>query len=241
MAIEFDVENLIGKVDAITATQLPYAGSRAMNQLGWQLKSEAWPVFAKQRFDRPVPFTESALRYKHEKGSLSLLVEFNTEAPKGQDPARYLFPTSTGSSIYITRFTKALRQKGIIPSSYVAIPNTRGRALAGEINQYGNVKPGFYQAVLKALDRNAGDRTRSKYRDYRFFSVPDNRKPQRSGQHLKPGIYRAKGTSLDGLLFSYTQDTPSVPRIWDFEEFATAATNERLPVLLNKYIAEALR
>jgi hypothetical protein len=140
MAIEFDVENLIGKVDAITATQLPYAGSRAMNQLGWQLKSEAWPVFAKQRFDRPVPFTESALRYKHEKGSLSLLVEFNTEAPKGQDPARYLFPTSTGSSIYITRFTKALRQKGIIPSSYVAIPNTRGRALAGEINQYGNVK-----------------------------------------------------------------------------------------------------
>lgn len=41
MAIEFDVEELIGKVDAITATQLPYAGSRAMNQLGWQLKFEA--------------------------------------------------------------------------------------------------------------------------------------------------------------------------------------------------------
>lgn len=241
MAIEFDVEKLIGKVDAITATQLPYAGSRAMNQLGWVLKSEAWPQFASQRFRAPVPFTQSALRYKHERGSLSLLLEFNTEAPKGQDPARYLFPTSVGGDIYVTRFSRALRQKGIVPAGYVAIPNLNGRALAGEINEYGNVKAGFYQAVLKALDRNAGDKTRSKYRDYRFFSVPDNRKPQRSGQRLKPGIYRAKGRALDGLLFAYAQQTPTVPRLWDFEEFATQATNERLPALLNKAIAEALR
>ena len=121
----------------------------------------------------------------------------------GQDPARYLAPVQDGGAIYVTSFTRKLARMGAMPATYkYASPNKGSLGLAGQINEYGNVKAGFYRSVITALDRKAGAKTRSKYGDSRFFSVPDGRKPGRTNQRLTPGIYRQKG-SLLSQIFSY--------------------------------------
>jgi hypothetical protein len=102
MAITFDVEEITGKLDAIRLTQLPFAASRAANQLGWELKNSAWPAFARRAFTSsgpPVPFTTGGggvvggLLYEHNRGEPKLEISLDRPAPKGQDPARYLAPT----------------------------------------------------------------------------------------------------------------------------------------------------
>jgi len=58
---------------------------------------------------------------------------------------------------------------------------------------------------------------------------------------LKPGIYRAKGRGELQQLFSYLDSVPTVPSIWNFEEFAE---RESLPILeriLPQFIEEALK
>lgn len=240
MAIEFDVEELIGRVDAITATQLPFAARRAMFSYANILRKEAWPAYSKVNFENPVPFTTSGLFAKAD--GLTVTLSFDRDAPKGQDPSRYLAPTETGGEIYVTRFSRAIKNNGIMPSAYAyAAPNTRSSGFAGEINEYGNIKSGFYKAVLAALKRKPGAKTRSKYRDYRFFSVPDGRRPSRANQRLKPGIYRQKSREPLQKLFGYLENKPTVSKRWDFNEFAEISGKELLPGLLDKYISEAFR
>jgi hypothetical protein len=247
--ITFDAEELIGKLDAIRSSQLPYAASRAMNQLGWQLKSNAWPAYSRRVFRDPVPFTESALGYQIERGSTTLTISMNPDAPKGQDPARYLSPVETGGSIYVTRFSRALKARNMMPGEFsYASPWIGGGGFSGEVTSQGNVRPSYYQSILAGLERGntpqltkSGRRSKAGYASYRFFSVPDGRRPSRGGQHLPPGIYRAKGRSELKLLFRYLQKPPTVPAVWDFEQFALEESRKILPGLLNRMIEEALR
>jgi hypothetical protein len=245
MAIEFDVEELIGKVDAITATQLPYAGSRAMNQLGWKLKSEAWPEFARRTFDRTVPFTtggsgvRGGLRYVHERGSLSLEINLDHTAEGGQDPARYLFPTSTKSSgsIYITRFSRLLRAEGYLGGDKAAVPALGNPVLAE--NLVNGRLPGSYYKQLR--DRVVKGESK-KIKGDRYFIVKEgDTNPRVSHLKTRPGIYRVKAsTGSPSRIFAFV-DPPSVRQKWSFENFAEEATNKYLPSLLTKAIDEALK
>lgn len=251
MPIIFDAEEITGKLDAIRLTQLPFAASRAANQLGWELKNSAWPAFAKRTFTAsgpPVPFTTGGsgvtggLLYKHNRGDARVEISFDRPAPKGQDPARYLAPSESGGSIYITRFSRALGRQGYMPSNFkYAAPLKSSNGFAGQMN--GKViKPGYYQAILAGLARGltpaqtpSGNRSRSKFTGYRFFSAPEAR------GKLKPGIYRAKGRGELQQLFSFLDSVPTVPPIWNFEEFAE---RESLPILeriLPQFIEEALK
>jgi hypothetical protein len=251
MAITFDAEEITGKLDAIRLTQLPFAASRAANQLGWELKNNAWPAFARRAFTAsgpPVPFTTGGggvaggLLYKHNRGDARVEISLDRPAPKGQDPARYLAPTESGGSIYITRFSRALGNQGYMPSNFkYAAPLKGSNGFAGQMN--GKViKPGYYQSILAGLARGStptktpsGNRSRAKFTGYRFFSLPQAR------GSLKPGIYRAKGRGELQQLFSYLDQTPSVPSLWSFEEFAE---RESLPILeriLPQFIEEALK
>ena len=245
MAIEFDVEELIGKVDAITATQLPYAGSRAMNQLGWKLKTEAWPEFARRTFDRTVPFTtggpgvRGGLRYVHERGSLSLEINLNHTAEGGQDPARYLFPTSFDSSgsIYVTRFSRLLRSKDYLDGSKAAVAALGNPVLAE--NLVNGRLPGSYYKQLRDRVVLGGSK---KIKGDRYFIVKEN-DPNPKVSHLKsrPGIYRVKASGgHPSRIFAFI-DPPRVRQKWSFEDFAKEATGKHLPGLLSKALDEAMR
>lgn len=251
MAITFDVQEITGELDAIRLTQLPFAASRAANQLGWELKNSAWPAFARRAFTAsgsPVPFTTGGggvtggLLYKHNRGEARVEIRLDRPAPKGQDPARYLAPSQSGGSIYITRFSRALGYQGQMPSNFkYAAPLKLSGAFSGQMNGK-TINPGYYKAILAGLARGStpeltpsGNRSRSKSAGYRFFSVP-----QKRGK-LNPGIYRAQGRGQLQQLFTFLDSAPTVPSIWSFEEFAAQESAPILERILPQFIEEALQ
>jgi hypothetical protein len=239
--IEFDVDALIGKVDALRGAQLPYAGNQALKQLGFQLRGELQREM-RDKFENPVPFTISSPRYRVD--GLELTVSISKDGAKGQDPARYLFPVTAegggvggGKPAYITRFTRAVRALGVVDASYYAIPFLKGRGV--RLNAYGNMSPGQYQQVLQGLRTGTGAGKQGS--QWRYFSVPDGRKGGASGRgRLKPGIYRAKSNDVQ-LLFNYARKQPTVPVLFDFEGVVTRRSQEILPSLLSKALDDALK
>jgi hypothetical protein len=242
-SVEFDVESLIGAINAVQATQIKYAGTQAMKRLGYELRTQLSQYMGKT-FNNPVPFTLSSPRYRADGLETEILI--SREGAKGQDPARYLYPVSTedgaaNKPAYVTRFTKALRAKGIVNESYYAVPWKDGRAVP--LNSYDNVPAAFYQSVLAGLARyGVAGAKGTKQAGYQFFSVPDRRigPSIRRTASLKQGIYRVKGSQLD-FLFGYARRPPIVPAKFDFAGFTTRRAEEILPTLLSQELAKAMR
>lgn len=241
-SIEFDVESLLGQLNAVQATQIKYAGTQAMKRLGYELKQELSQYMAKT-FRDPVPFTLSSPRYKA--NGLETEISISRTGPKGQDPGRYLYPVSTedgagAKPAYITRFTKALWANGIASRDRYALPWIGSRAVP--TNDYGNVPNTFYQSVLAGLKRYGVPKKGGPNPGFRIFSVPDNRFSPQSPRiaHLKPGIYRAKGKQLD-YLFSYATEHPTVTTNFDFSGFTFRRAEQLLPTLLSQELEKAMR
>jgi hypothetical protein len=241
-SIEFDVEALIGQLNAVQGTQIKYAGTQAMKRLGYELKQELSQHMAKT-FRDPVPFTLASPRYKAT--GLETEISISRVGPKGQDPGRYLYPVSTEDTpgakpAYITRFTKALWAKGIVDRSYFAVPWLDGRAVPTNAN--GNVPASFYQSTLAGLDRFGLAKKGGPTSGYKFFSVPDRRigPAVRRMSSFKPGIYRAKGSQVD-FLFGYARRNPIVRTNFDFSGFAFRRAEQLLPTLLSQELEKAMR
>lgn len=237
-SIEFDAQKLIGSIDALRGAQLPFAGNRALKQLGFQLRGELQREM-RDKFENPVPFTIGSPRYSVD--GLELTVSISKDGAKGQDPARYLYPVTAeggvggGKPAYITRFTRAIRALGVVDPSYYAIPFLQGRGV--RVNAYGNMTPGQYQQVLQGLKTGTGAGRQGS--QWRYFSVPDNRKAGKSGG-LKPGIYRAKSNDVQ-LLFTYARRQPTVPVLFDFEGVVRERSQALLPSILSKALDDALK
>lgn len=231
-SIEFQADALISRIDALRGAQLPFAGNRALRQLGFSLRTELQREM-RDKFENPVPFTISSPRYAVD--GLELTVSISKDGAKGQDPARYLFPVTKGGPAYITRFTRAIRRLGIVDGSYYAIPFLKGVGV--RTNSYGNMTPGQYQQTLAGLVAGVGAGKQGS--QWRYFSVPDQRKPGRRGG-LKPGIYRAKSNDVQ-LLFTYARQHPQVPALFDFEGVVARHSQEVLPSLLSRALDDALK
>ena len=235
--ITFDADSLIGTVNALQGAQLPYAGKRALQKLGFELRKDLASYMGEQ-FANPVQFTLRSPRYAAD--GLELRISISTDGAKGQDPARYLYPVSTedgagGKPAYTTRFTRALRKNGIIDPSMYAIPFLEGRGV--RLNSYGNMSPGQYQQVLTALKSDSG--MGAGKRAWRYFAIPDRRRTSTRPTRLPAGIYRAKGSDVQRL-FTLTTTQPKVPSIFDFYGRTTATTQRLLPTLLSQALRDAL-
>ena len=232
-SIEFDVDALIGKVDALRGAQLPFAGNRALKQLGFQLRGELQREM-RDKFENPVPFTLSSPRYRVD--GLELTVSISKDGAKGQDPARYLYPVTQGGDAYITRFTRAVRALGIVGPEYYAIPFLGGVGVRK--NAYENMLPAQYTQTLAGLKVGRGSGKQGS--QWRYISIPDNRKAPRKGG-LKPGIYRIKGRNEVNMLFTYARKHPQVPALFDFEGVVRDRAERILPSLLSKALDDALK
>lgn len=234
-SIEFDAQALIGSIDALRGAQLPFAGNRALRQLGFSLRTELQREM-RDKFQNPVPFTISSPRYAVD--GLELTVSISKDGAKGQDPARYLFPVTQGGDAYITRFTRAIRRIGVVDASYYAIPFLKGVGV--RLNAYGNMSPGQYQQTLAGLKADGGRGVGKRGAQWRYFSVPDQRGGKRPTGRLKPGIYRAKSNDVQ-LLFTYARQKPQVPALFDFEGVVQRHSQAVLPSLLSKALDDALK
>ena len=243
--IEFNVDALVGRLNALQATQINYAGSRAMRRLGFMLRNQL-SQHMQQVFRDPVPYTLSSPRY--DASGLSLYLRISTDGARGQDPARYLYPVSTEGTAgakpaYTTRFARALRHRGIVGDSYYPVPWLEGRGVP--TNSYGNVPPSFYQQTLAGLARQgaAGGR-RSRAAGWQYFSAPDDRPGpairSMTAFKKKPGIYRVKGRDLQ-FLFGYARRPPIVPTPLNIPAFAQSRAQLLLPNLLREELDRALR
>ena len=237
-SIEFDAQALIGRIDALRGAQLPFAGNRALRQLGFQLRGELQKEM-RDKFQNPVPFTINSPRYRVD--GLELTVSISKDGAKGQDPARYLYPVTAEGGVggskpaYITRFTKAIRALGIVGPEYYAIPFMQGVGVRK--NAYDNMSPGQYQQVLAGLKVGTGAGKQGS--KWRYISIPDNRKKPRPGG-LNPGIYRVKTGEVQ-LLFTYARKQPRVPVLFDFEGVVEMQSRKLLPSLLSKALDDALK
>jgi hypothetical protein len=234
--ITFDADSLIGTVNALQGAQLPYAGKRALQKLGFELRKDLASYMGEQ-FANPVQFTLRSPRYAAD--GLELRISISTDGAKGQDPARYLYPVSTedgagGKPAYTTRFTRALRKNGIIDAATYAIPFLKGNGVR-LVN--GNMSPGQYQQVLAALKTETG--MGAGKRAWRYFAVPDRRKTTVRTNHLAPGIFRTQGRTLQRL-FNFTTTQPKVPSIFDFYGRTTATAQRLMPTLLSQALRDAL-
>ena len=231
--IEFQADQLIKSLDALRGAQLPFAGNRALRQLGFQLRGELQREM-RDKFQNPVPFTINSPRYSVD--GLELTVSISKDGAKGQDPARYLYPVTEGGPAYITRFTRAIRALAIVGPEYYAIPFLNGVGVRK--NAYDNMSPGQYQQVLAGLKVGKGSGRQGS--QWRYISIPDGRKQPRGGG-LKPGIYRIKGKNQVNKLFNYTQKEPKVPFKFDFEGVVRDRSETLLPSLLSKALDDALK
>lgn len=245
-SITFDVERLIGALNVIEGTQIRYAGTQAMKRLGYELQ-QATRNEMPRIFDRPVPFTISSVLYRAEGLTTTLYIN-SGNAPKGQDPARYLYPVSTDDTqgakpAYITRFTRALRKQGIINDSYYAVPWFAGAGVP--TNSYGNVPAAFYQSTLAGLLRQgAPGARRTSQAGWQYISVPDGRVGpaiRRTGSLARnPGIYRVRGRELQ-FLFGYSRRPPIVPTIFDWHGSLQRRAEPLLSRLLRQELDKAMR
>lgn len=231
--IEFQADQLIKSLDALRGAQLPFAGNRALRQLGFQLRGELQREM-RDKFQNPVPFTINSPRYSVD--GLELTVSISKDGAKGQDPARYLYPVTEGGPAYTTRFTRAIRALAIVGPEYYAIPFLNGVGVRK--NAYDNMSPGQYQQVLAGLKVGKGSGRQGS--QWRYISIPDGRKQPRGGG-LKPGIYRIKGRNQVNKLFNYTQKEPKVPFKFDFEGVVRDRSETLLPSLLSKALDDALK
>jgi hypothetical protein len=235
--ITFQADQLIGYVTALQAVQLPYAGKRALQKLGFELRKDLASYMGEQ-FANPVQFTLRSPRYSADE--LELTISISKDGAKGQDPARYLYPVSTedgagGKAAYTTRFTRALRKTGVIDAATYAIPFLEGRGV--RLNSYGNMSPGQYQQVLTALKSDSG--MGAGKRAWRYFAIPDRRRTSTRPNRLPAGIYRAKGNDVQRL-FALTTTQPKVPTIFDFYGRISSSSERLMPTLLSQALRDAL-
>lgn len=246
-SVTFDATQLLRGLSVLEGTQIRYAGNKALRRLGYELQGEVTKYMA-QTFNDPVPFTLASPRYDANTDLTLRMYVRKDRVPKGQDPGRYLYPVSTDDAIgskpaYTTRFTRALRHRGIVDSSYYAVPWKEGRGVP--VDSRGNVPATFYGATLAGLARQgAPGNRRTKQAGWQYFSVPDRRiGPAIRGWDAlarTPGIYRVKGRDLE-LLFGYARRPPMVPTKFDFSGFLSSAAEPRLRRLLRQELDAALR
>jgi hypothetical protein len=239
MAITFNAERLIGRLNILESAQFQYAGTQAMRRLGFELRKDVGQHM-QATFNRAIPRTVGSTLYR-ETGGLAVGIYINRDGDdKGQSPASYLYPLTVGGDALTTRFTSGLRKQGIIDSKTWALnwlPDP------GTPTRNGTTDPGLLQALLSALGQSGGRlaSSRAKYGrgGVRYFSVPDLRNPRKTP--LAPGIYRVKASERPERLMGYLQRQPTVPAKFDFEGVVRERSQALLPGILRAELARALR
>lgn len=244
--ITFQVDDLVKNLDLMAQVQVPYAAKQTMKRLGFELKRELGQNL-QAVFQDPIPITVKSPQYTARGVELEMRIE-NTRVSKGRGPQEYLFPATTdapgqfGKKPYLeTGLGRFLKRQGYLGDanavlSWVALPGV-------PTTQYGNVQPGFIQAVIQALGNAEAPgrlrQTRAKYGGAnRYFSVPESKR----GQGLAPGIYRVKGASRPERLFAYrpSMDQYKTPTLFDFEGVTRDRSAALLPGILQAEIKRAL-
>jgi len=228
MAIKFDVEKLIGKLDIIQKTQIPFAAKQALKQYGFLVSKKLLPAEMNKSFDapsgtgRPVPFTLNAIRYDVDGMSLRIYIPDNSQNGKRKE---YLYPAFYGGEPKQTKLQTSIKKA----TKMFGVPAYGNLRALGALTQFADIKTGYAQKIATSL--------------------ADPKKPFDGGRlvvikgskgRLKPNqIFRAKGSSLIRL-FSLINNPPTLPVALPYEKFVKDTAKKRLPSLLSLQLQRAM-
>ena len=233
MAIEFKVEKLIGKLDIIQKTQIPFAAKQALKQYGFLLTKTLLPaemnetLTAPSGSGKPTPFTLNAFRYKVEGMTLNISVADESKTGKRKE---YLYPAFHGGNpkqtALATSIFKATDMHGV-----PAYGNLRA---LGALDQYADIKRSYAKKVATALQGRPFDGGRL------VVVSESSKKKKRGGLGKKPnGIYRVKGSSIIRL-FTLLIEEPTLGVAMPYEKFVRETSKKRLPSLLSLQLQRAM-
>ena len=235
-SINFDPRKFIDKLNILERSVSKTALSSALKSLGYVLTKEEIPKTISNPsgkyggYKKPVNFTKRAFFYSVNGNELALKI--NENAPKGNAPAKYLYPVTQNpgsserkgmsrSTRMPTKFAGHLRQKGFISGSTYPSPNLKSQLFTKTAE--GNIRSTDYRQVLFGLARTISP-TVEKTKSYNagfarqaVFSIGTD-----SQRGVTPGIYRAKAKNSLEMLFKYLPSPPSVPIVFEYQDFVAS-------------------
>ena len=200
-------------LDRLSGQQARVAYAAALNDVGFQVRRAMQAEMGKV-FDRPTSYiTKSPRVHMATPDKLSVRVEPTYMGGKGVDPQKILQAQEFGGARRDKRSEAALRRVGILPSGYqTAIPTD---PYPGSDDGKGNVRGPFLTQLItyfqaagdQGYRSNMSDKRKAKLRNQQDIGSIAARKVYKTtlgvryfisygrmrGQHLKPGIWAAKG------------------------------------------------
>tara|TARA_R100000458_G_C8209437_1_gene197404 strand:- start:60 stop:830 length:771 start_codon:yes stop_codon:yes gene_type:complete len=234
LSIEFNPEQLIGKVNEIEKVILPRASKSALWKAVFYTARTGLKQRTKTVFKNPVAFTQNAFLYRRPElvgDHWEASVYVRDFAPKGNSPSRYLYSQIHGGRAYRGRFQRVLGriarggpdavaafQRGgdVDAGGPINRPSGGGGRRTGQVmlptsvssvrrNKWGNMSQGQYVQIKSALESGNRDK---------YFFLEDTR------YSSTPGIYmRRKGKGISKIMTQL--DEPVINRkIFPFYKWA---------------------
>lgn len=225
----------------ILRKDIPFVMAAALTKTVQEAKKELEREMPRV-FDRPTPFTLSALYVKPAtKQRLYASVGVKDHAVKGNAASKWLWAQVTGGTRRRKGFEKLLSRTGVITSGYYVIPTS-----IAPLDQYGNVKGGYITRMLSQLKASrdptanvtkASAKRRRRARTRIFAISPD------SGSHLPPGIYErasfAFGSAIRPVFF-FTKSSPSYSKRFDFYRIVPQVASVQFPLQFRRVARQYL-
>lgn len=114
--IEFNPEELIGKINELEKVLLPKAANDSLHKAVFETTREL-SERARTTFTNKVPWTLKSFLYRKPTpiaDGIEAAVFIREDGPKGNAPADYLSPQIQGGFVYRTRFQRRLEAKGFL-------------------------------------------------------------------------------------------------------------------------------
>ena len=233
MSIDFDVEKLIGKLDIIQKTQVPFAANQALKRFGHLFKTQLLPAKfndefnAPDGFGKPVPRTLNAARYDAD--GMTLRLSIKSDSDKGLSPGEYLRSALYGGEATNTSIHSAIQKiTGLYP-----VPAYGNLRALGALTQGADIKPSYASRVITGLERNFV-RKQQPASGERFVASLTPR-----GGLKGRAVYRIKSNSISTVFNLFDNKTVLRP-VFDYEQFVKKQAEERLPSLLALQLQRAM-
>ncbi|MGE0289663.1 MAG: hypothetical protein AB7P16_25525 [Bradyrhizobium sp.] len=237
---------VISGMTDIERRQIPFASALALTRTAQEIHSREQHEM-RDVFDRPTPWTLSALRVKPAtKTKLEASVEFKDFAGKGVPATKFLPPQVYGGGRNMKRFERALSLVGVLPPNYMAVPGEAARRDA-----WGNMDRGQIVQILSYFRAFPESGYRANITDKRRASLAKGSKKRygvvyfttKPGGRLPPGVWMREihglGSRIRPILIFVTR--AYYEAIFDFHYVAERTAQEVLPKQFDQAMAEALR
>jgi hypothetical protein len=249
VSIEFDAEQIIGKLTELKRVQIPMAASIALNQTAFKIREELQNE-ARNKFKDPVPFTLNAFLYKKATpDNLEAVVFIRDDAPKGNAPADYLAPHIYGGLAYRTRFQKSMSRTPdpaksalggpILAPNRLLVPTQSPRGVS--FNSRGRMSAGQYTQINSYIQNTDSTRTATTGRKtaraagVRYFYMNQAMVDERRNlRNRKPGIFMVRGGRSPLMRVMSETGLPTYNAKFRFFELGTQTASTYFPQFLSK-------